>query len=194
MVQAKKCSLLRCQYLSNSSLYAMTSRVNRFSAIFSALFVSALAARADLSLVVRDFQFTITPRERQAFIRFAGSEVLLPVHGSNYHFVPDATRRIAAVSYHVVSNYDSVAIAAEVDGCLLLLPDIWPEICTQAHEQGIVPSKNFSHEYIRAVEMKGDSLRCTYSAHGLEGEFRCKFVVDIAASRDGISLQIRKDT
>jgi hypothetical protein len=171
----------------------MRFSLNCLSAIFCALLVSTLTAHAELSLVVRDFQFTSTPRAPQAFIRFAGGEVFLPVHGSNYHFVPNAARRIAAISYHVVSHYDSVAVAAEVDGCLLLLPDIWREIDMESHQQGIVPSKNFSHEYIRAFEMTGGSLLCSYSAHGPEGEFSCKFVVDIAVSRDGISLQIRKN-
>ena len=166
----------------------------RVSAILYLMLASALPARGELSLVVRDFKFPLTPLEPQAFIHFTGGETLLPVHGSNWHFVPNARRALAAISYHAVSNYDSIAIVAEVDGCLLILPDMWRELEVEAQKQGVVPSPSFSHEYIRAVAMTGNSLHCTFSAHDGEREFSCKFIVDITASRDGISLQIRKDT
>src|SRR5438132_8675280 len=57
-------------------------------------------AGADLSLTVREFKFPFLPPEPRAFIRFSGGEVLLPVEGSNFHFVPDAAQKIAAISYH----------------------------------------------------------------------------------------------
>ena len=172
----------------------MTFTLSRISAMLCLMLASVLTARAELSLVVRDFKFPLTPREPQAFIHFTGGEVLLPVHGSNYRFVPNTRRTLAAISYHAVSNYDSIAIVAEVDGCLLILPDMWNELETQAQKEGVVPAPAFSHTYVRAVGMSGDSLKCTFSAHDGEREFSCKFTVDITASRDGISLHIRKGT
>jgi hypothetical protein len=162
--------------------------------ILATLLLTAPIAHAELSMVRRDFSFPFMPRSPQAFIRYSGGEVLLPVIASNYQFIADSSHRIAAISYHAVSNYDSVAVVAEVDGSLLILPDIWLVLEPELLRERIIPSSDFSHEYLRATSMTGHSLHCTFSAHGGEREFSCTLTIDIAATRDGTSLRAHKET
>jgi hypothetical protein len=162
--------------------------------ILITLLLTASIGRAELSMERRDFSFPFMPPSPQAFIRYSGGEVLLPVDASNYQFIADSSRQLAAISYHAVSNYDSVAIVAEVDGLLLILPDIWRELESELLREHILPSPDFSHEYLRATSITDHSLHCTFSAHGTAGEFSCKLTIDITATRDGISLHPHKET
>jgi hypothetical protein len=163
----------------------------RLATLTSAL-IAVASASADIALDVRDFAFPSDSPAPHAFIRFRGGEVLLPVNASNYQLVSE-TARLAAVSYHVTSDYDSVAVVAEIGDSLLMLPDIWRELEDTARAQHIIPDAAFDHTYIRAVRMHGGTLECTFSAHGAGTEFACKFLVDVVATKDKLHVHIRSD-
>jgi hypothetical protein len=153
--------------------------------------VAGTCASAHIALDVRQFSFLSDVAAPHAFIRFRRGEVLLPVDASNCQLVSDTSGKLAAVSYHVTSDYDSVAVVAEAGDSLFILPDIWRQLEDSARALHLIPNSRFDHTYIRAVALRRGTLECTFSAHGVGTTFACRFFVDVTADESKIDLHLQ---
>lgn len=127
------------------------------------------------------------------FLKKNNTSFLLPVHLGYNKRVFSADQTVAAINFHGLSNYNGIDLVIDTGGKILVVPNVWELIKNQLFEKSIIPTLEFSHTYLEAIEFEQGMLLCELAATSdkVQSEVKAKFYVQPLISTSSVELEVK---
>jgi len=127
------------------------------------------------------------------FLKSNNVSFLLPVHLGYNKRVFNADQTVAAINFHGLSNYDGIDLVIDTGGNVLVIPNVWELVKNQLFEKSIIPTLEFSHTYLKAIEFEKGMLLCelTATSDKVKSEVKAKFYIQPLITTNSVELEVK---